>query len=178
VNVFPDGGVSRLRVWGVATQNGRRAAALRRINTLFHAGELRKICGSRQWAKELAAARPFATWDELRAKAETIWNSLTTDAHLEAFGAHPRIGERKPGWSAQEQAGVSAAAAATMDALAQGNRAYEEKFGFVYLVCATGKTADEMLAILNERLTHDRDTELRIAADEHRKITELRLEKF
>jgi allantoicase len=178
VNVFPDGGVSRLRVWGAATRNGRRAAALRRINTLFHAYELKKICGSSAWARQMAAARPFASWDDLVQKANEVWSALPDDALLEAFGAHPRIGERKPGWTAQEQSGVRTASDETLRAIADGNRLYEEKFGFVYLVCATGKSADEMLANLNERLTHDRETELRIAADEQRKITELRLEKM
>lgn len=178
VNVFPDGGISRLRVWGVATQNGRRGAAVRRINTLFHAYEFKKVCGSKEWARRMAEARPFASWDDLLQKAGSIWSALTPDHHLEAFGAHPRIGEKKPGWSAQEQSGVRTAAEETMRAIAEGNRAYEEKFGFVYLVCATGRSADEMLANLTERLTHDRETELRIAADEQRRITELRLEKM
>lgn len=178
VNVFPDGGVSRLRVWGVATQNGRRDAALRRINTLFHPYDFKKVCGSSAFATQLAAARPFASWDDLVMKANAIWSGLPQDAHLEAFAAHPRIGERKAGWSSHEQSGTHAASDATMQAIADGNRAYEEKFGFVYLICATGKSAEEMLANLNERLTHDRETELRIAADEQRKITELRLEKM
>jgi allantoicase len=177
VNVFPDGGVSRLRVWGVATTAGRRAAAVRRVNTLFHVADLRKVCGSREWATQLAAARPFSSWEELVAASDAIWNASSVDDRLDAFAAHPRIGERKPGWSAQEQAGVQSASEQTMQAIADGNRAYEEKFGFVYLVCATGRSAAEMLALLEERLTHDRETELRIAAEEQRKITELRLEK-
>lgn len=178
VNVFPDGGVSRLRVWGVATPHGRRAAALRRINTLFHAYDLRKVCASGEWTSRMMAARPFVSWEDLLEKAASIWSALPESEHLEAFAAHPRIGEKKGGWSAQEQSGVRSADDATLRAIAEGNRAYEERFGFVYLVCATGKSAEEMLAMLSERLTHDRATELRIAAEEQRKITELRLEKM
>ena len=83
-----------------------------------------------------------------------------------------------PGWSSQEQSGTRNAAEETMHALAAGNRAYEEKFGFVYLVCATGKSAEEMLNTLNARVRNDRETEIRNAAEEHRKINEIRLEKL
>jgi allantoicase len=178
LNVYPDGGVSRLRVWGTATVEGRRAAAVQRVNTLFHAGELRKVCASSRWVEAMMAGRPFATWDALIDTATRIWLSLDPADWLEAFAAHPRIGEKKAGWSSQEQSGTRSAPEATMAALAEGNRAYDEKFGFVYLVCATGRGADEMLANLRERLSHDRDTELRIAAEEHAKITALRLEKL
>ena len=178
VNVYPDGGVSRLRVWGVATVEGRRAAAVRRVNTLFSPHELLKVCGSKEWAMRMYVARPFETWEDMLYAARNVWEALDDEHLLEAFGAHPRIGDRKPGWSSQEQSGTSGAADATMQALAEGNRAYEEKFGFVYLVCATGKTADEMLAGLNARIQNDRDTEIRNAAEEQRKITELRLEKL
>jgi allantoicase len=176
VNVYPDGGISRLRVWGVATTEGRRAAAVQRVNSLFDARELMKVCASPKWASEMMAARPFASWEAMVAHARGIL--LTEDEWLQAFAAHPRIGERKAGWSSQEQSGTRAASEETLRALAEGNRAYEEKFGFVYLVCATGKSADEMLATLDARLRNDRETEIRNAAEEHRKITELRLEKL
>ncbi|HEX6097981.1 MAG TPA: allantoicase [Thermoanaerobaculia bacterium] len=178
VNVFPDGGVSRLRVWGVATEKGRRDAVVQRVNTLFAPNDLLKVCGSLRWTESVAAARPYASWDDLLGRASAAWSALGESDWLEAFGAHPRIGERKAGWSQQEQSGTHSAADETMRALAEGNRAYEEKFGFVYLICATGRTADEMLASLRERLTHSRDEEVRIAAEEQRKITELRLEKL
>jgi allantoicase len=178
MNVFPDGGVSRLRVWGVATEEGRRAAAVRRVNTLFDPGELRKVCASQKWIDAMAAARPFASWDEMIAASDRIWMSLEPADWQEAFAAHPRIGERKAGWSSQEQSGTRGASEETMRALAEGNAAYEQKFGHVYLVCATGRSADEMLANLNERMNHDPETELRTAAAEHAKITALRLEKL
>jgi len=178
LNVYPDGGVSRLRVWGTATETGRRAAAVQRVNTLFHVDELRQVCASSRWAGAMMAARPFSSWDVLVDVATRTWLSLDAAAWLEAFAAHPRIGEKKAGWSSQEQSGARSASGETMAALAEGNRAYEEKFGFVFLICATGRSADEMLANLRERISHDRDTELRIAAGEHAKITQLRLEKL
>ena len=178
VNVFPDGGISRLRVWGVATEKGRRDAVVQRVNTLFTPEELLKVCGSPRWTEAIATGRPFASWDDLVARAASIWASLEERDWLAAFGAHPRIGERKPGWSQQEQSGTRGASDETMRALEEGNRAYEEKFGFVFLICATGKSAEEMLASLRSRLAHDREEELRIATEEQRKITELRLEKL
>ena len=178
LNVFPDGGVSRLRVWGRATETGRRAAVVQRVNTLLDTSELRKVCASDRWVKAIANARPFASWDALIDVSERAWFSLAEHDWLEAFSAHPRIGERKPGWSSQEQSGTRTASDETLRALADENRAYEQKFGFVYLVCATGRSADEMLANIRERLPNDRASELRIAAEEHAKITALRLEKL
>jgi allantoicase len=178
LNVYPDGGVSRLRVWGTATVEGRRAAAVDRVNTLFAPHELRKVCASSRWVEQLFAARPFGSWDEMLAASNRIWSSLDANDWLEAFAGHPRIGDRKPGWSSQEQSGTSAASQETMRAIAEGNRLYEEKFGFVYLICATGRSAEEMRANLEQRLHNDRETELRNAAAEQAKITELRLEKL
>jgi allantoicase len=178
LNVFPDGGVSRMRVWGTATIDGRRAAAVRRVNTLFHPYELRSVCASSRWVATMAEARPFANWEEMVGAANRIWFALDERDWLEAFEGHPRIGDRKPGWSAQEQSGTRGAAEETMDAIAAGNRVYEEKFGFVFLICATGKSADEMRAALESRLRNDRATELRNAAEEQAKIMALRLEKM
>ena len=178
LNVYPDGGVSRMRVWGVATAAGRRAAVVRRVNTLFHPRELLQVCASKEWAMRMYVARPFPDWESLVYVARQVWERLDDEHRLEAFAGHPRIGERKAGWSSQEQSGTRGASEETMRAIAEGNRAYEEKFGFIYLVCATGRSADEMLANLNERLTHDRRTELDIAAAEQAKIIELRLEKL
>jgi allantoicase len=178
MNVFPDGGVSRMRVWGTATVEGRREAAVRHVNTLFHPYELRKVCASSRWVEAMANARPFASWDAMVDTATKLWLALDAQDWLEAFAAHPRIGERKAGWSSQEQSGTHAASEETLRAIAEGNRAYEEKYGFVYLICATGRSAEEMRANLEQRLQHDRATELRIAAEEHAKITALRLEKL
>ncbi|HUP44012.1 MAG TPA: allantoicase [Thermoanaerobaculia bacterium] len=181
LNVFPDGGVSRLRVWGVASENGRRRAVVDRVNTAANLADLlMTCCGSSRWAEGLGKARPFRSWDHLVEEADAIWSRLSPDDWLEAFRAHPRIGERKAPsrWSAEEQSGTRAAAEQTMRRLAEGNRDYEKKFGHIYLVCATGKSADEMLGDLNERMKHDAAAELRVAAEEQRKITRLRLEKL
>jgi len=149
--------------------------------------EFLKCCGSMRWAHEMTNARPFADVDRLLGQADRIWWSSSEADWLEAFRAHPKIGEQKAAaaqseqarsWSAQEQAGVADAATETKAALAARNQEYEERFGFIFIVCASGKTSEEMLAILNERLRNDPGTELRIAAEEQRKITRLRLEKL
>jgi OHCU decarboxylase len=149
--------------------------------------EFLKCCGSHRWAQGMAAARPFVSEEQLFSQADEISSSLTDEDWLQAFRAHPRIGENKAaagqtqqeaGWSAQEQSSIQAAATDTIARLASGNRIYEAKFGFIFIVCASGKSSDEMLSILNERLQNDPQTELRIAANEQQKITRLRLEKL
>ena len=111
--------------------------------------------------------------------AETVWWSLEPEDWLEAFAAHPRIGGRaRDVWSSTEQAGMKGATAGTQTALAAGNREYEARFGHVFLICATGRSAAEMLSELVQRLGNDPATELRIAAGEQAKITRLRLQKL
>jgi OHCU decarboxylase len=165
-------------------------SALQQLNELAPEqaeAEFLKCCGSQAWAKALSDARPFGDADALYRKADSAWWSLGEEDWLEAFRAHPKIGEQKAAaaqseqarnWSAREQSGVQDAAAETKAALAAGNQEYEERFGFIFIVCATGKSSEEMLAILNERLQNDSGTELRLAAEEQRKITRLRLEKL
>ena len=149
--------------------------------------ELLQCCGSTCWAQQVAAARPYATLEALLASANKIWWSLDRNDWLEAFRSHPKIGEKKAAepvstqarqWSGQEQAGVATASQETVDSLATLNRAYEEKFGFIFIICATGKTSDEMLSALHERLEHEAVDELPIAAAEQSKITALRLKKL
>ena len=149
--------------------------------------ELFKCCGSTRWASEMTRARPFASLEELCEKAEAVCESLNEEDWLEAFRAHPKIGETKAAtdqsqeaqsWSAQEQSGVANAARETVDELAQKNRDYEARFGFIFIVCATGKSPEQMLTILQARIGNDRRDELLIAAEEQRKITRLRLEKL
>ena len=139
---------------------------------------LARCCSARRWVERVLAARPFASDAELLESAERFWWALGREDWLEAFAGHPRIGARTTDATARrEQAGVDGATAATRAALALGNRMYEERFGHVFLICATGKTADEMLGALRDRLGNDPITELRIAAGEQAKITRLRLEK-
>lgn len=135
----------------------------------------------------MTEARPFASLEDLLDKADSVWRSLSEKDWLEAFRAHPKIGEQKAAaaqpeqarnWSSQEQSGIESAAIEISAALATGNQEYEKRFGFIFIVCATGKTSEEMLAILNRRLQNEPGTELPVAAAEQRKITRLRLEKL
>jgi OHCU decarboxylase len=144
-------------------------------------------CGSLAWARELAGRRPFEDEDSLIAASDEIWNRLGPQDWMEAFSKHPRIGERKAPslapaqsavWSAQEQGRVADADEAVRSVLMQANREYEQKFGRTFIVCATGKSAAEMLNILRQRLGNNEATELREAAEEQRKITNLRLKKW
>ena len=170
------------------------SSGIARLNALPAAeaeAELLNCCGSTEWALRMVARRPFAADEnglrELFGAADRIWQELSPQDWLEAFSRHPKIGERaaaKPGsaqvqrWSEQEQSAARSAGEAIRQALAGANREYEKKFGYIFIVCATGKTSEEMLAILKQRLQNDSDTELRIAAEEQRKITSLRLEKL
>jgi len=149
--------------------------------------EFLKCCGSKRWAEQMSAERPLESLDDLIAKADRIWWSLEPCDWLEAFRSHPRIGETKAAaviseqskrWSEAEQLGISSAAAQTIQALADLNKEYETKFGYIFIVCASGKSSEEMLAILRSRLGNNPDEELRIAAAEQAKITRLRLQKL
>lgn len=141
---------------------------------------LARCCGAERWVEEMLAARPFASDAALYETAERVWWELEPADWRAAFAHHPRIGARDPGdaWARSEQAGVAGAGAHARRDLARSNRAYEERFGHVFLICATGRTAAEMLGELRRRLAHDAATELRVAAAEQAKITRLRLEKL
>ena len=148
---------------------------------------LETCCGASAWIHGMVARRPFGTLHVMLATADEVWWSLGSDDWREAFDHHPRIGgataavpqaERARAWSSDEQRGTSVASADVRQALVEGNREYERRFGHIYLVCATGRSAEELLATLRTRLTNDPATELRIAAAEQAKITRLRLEKM
>lgn len=127
----------------------------------------------------MLAARPFVSRDDLMDRSDRIWRSLQPTDWLEAFAAHPRIGSRAAsGWAAGEQAGARGADESVLTRLAARNREYEARFGHIFIVCASGKSADEMLALLEARLDNEPDAELSIAAEEQRKITRLRLDKL
>jgi OHCU decarboxylase len=149
--------------------------------------EFLKCCGSGNWARRMAAERPFAGVEKMTEAADRIWWSLEPHDWLEAFQSHPKIGEKKAAadtsvealkWSEAEQAGTRDSAQQIRDDLAQLNREYQEKFGHIFIVCASGKTSEEMLASLRERFRNDPLEELRIAAGEQAKITRLRLNKL
>jgi OHCU decarboxylase len=139
---------------------------------------IQPCCGAARWVAEMVARRPFGSLEELLAGADEVWWSLEPDDWREAFAHHPRIGERAAGWAAGEQAGVAGASGDVRDELAAANRAYEARFGHIYLVRATGRSAEELLALARARLANDAESELRVAAEEQRQITRLRLEKL
>lgn len=161
--------------------------AINNLSTADARAAFLRCCGSTRWADAMTARRPFATAADLFAAADEVWESLARADILEAFAAHPRIGDVESlrqkfastaAWAASEQAGAAAAAEETLRGLADGNRDYEAAFGYIFIVCATGKSAAEMLAILRARLANDTDAEFRTAAAEQAKITRLRLEKL
>lgn len=149
-------------------------------------GALLACCGSTRWAERVADARPFGSFGALLEEADRVWWSLGREDWLEAFRSHPKIGERKAEratgaeagrWSEQEQSGTRGASGEVVSALAEANRVYEERFGHIFIVCATGRSAEEMLALLRARLPNDPADELRVAAEEQRRITRMRLQK-
>ena len=164
--------------------------SLERLNALPSSEasqEFLKCCGSTRWAEAMTARRPYKNPEQLTRTANEIWWSLEHSDWLEAFRSHPKIGEKKAAeavseqarkWSGQEQSGMSNASGKTVDTLAALNSAYEQKFGFIFIICATGKSSEEMLSALRQRLENDPAAELPIAAAEQSKITELRLKKL
>lgn len=143
------------------------------------AEELLALCGSRAWAVAVARKRPLRSSDAFLGAAAACWDELPEEDRLEAFAAHPRIGDRHAkGAAAAEQAAAHVAAEGTLSALDRANREYEARFGRVFLVCATGKTAEEMLALCRQRLQNDPRVELEIASQEQKKITALRLRRW
>jgi 2-oxo-4-hydroxy-4-carboxy-5-ureidoimidazoline decarboxylase len=149
--------------------------------------ELLKCCGSSAWVEKVMNFFPIEDLVELLDDAEEEWYKCSQEDWKEAFSHHPKIGDidslkRKfastANWAMGEQSGTSTASEETIKALAKGNEEYEDKFGYIFIVCATGKSADEMLTVLKSRLFNDPEKEIKIAADEQNKITRLRLEKL
>jgi 2-oxo-4-hydroxy-4-carboxy-5-ureidoimidazoline decarboxylase len=142
---------------------------------------LLRCCAAPGWARQVTAGRPYACLADLLAAADAAWAARDPDDLDAAMAGHPRIGERRlSGWSAQEQAGVQAGAGADamVTALADGNAAYEQRFGHVFLICATGRGQAEILAELNRRMSNDPAAEREAAAAEIRKINDIRLRKL
>lgn len=143
-------------------------------------------CGARRWASAMTALRPFKSVVKLSEAADRVWDTMEESDWMEAFACHPRIGERIVAkasaqavlWSHQEQSQANAADQNLLAKLAEGNALYEQRFGFTYVVCATGKSAAQMLAILESRLCRSRDAELREAAEQQRQIMQIRLGKW
>jgi 2-oxo-4-hydroxy-4-carboxy-5-ureidoimidazoline decarboxylase len=160
---------------------------LARLNALpaaEAAEHLRACCGSSRWVEAMLARRPFARVDQLLAAADDAWQATGPKDWDEAFAHHPRIGERQAtapvsatagAWSAGEQAAAGGAGAAVRAALVEANTAYERRFGRIYLVCAAGRSAEELLADVAARMRNDPEREREVAVEEQRKITRLRL---
>ena len=151
------------------------------------AKEILPCCGSRTWANRMAASRPVQDMATLLPTSDRIWHDLSAADWLEAFESHPRIGESRADresspqsqdWSAQEQRHASESDASQKQALAQGNREYERRFGRIFIICAMGKSAEEILANLQQRLNNDGAAELQEAAEQQRQIAQIRLRKW
>lgn len=150
------------------------------------AEEILPCCGSRAWAAELAARRPIADVDHLLITSDAVWVALPEAAWQEAFDSHPRIGQQQAkaatetslGWSATEQSAAMSADETAKLALTEGNKRYEEKFGRIFIVCASGRSAAEILAILEARMNNDAKVEVHEAAEQQREITQLRLQRW
>ena len=189
LNIYPDGGISRFRAYGLPTTVGRRAVVLRQLNAM-DAPEARALladfCAAPAWIERVAAARPFASPDAVFAASDAAGEAVSADDWREAFRHHPRIGERSAEreqsdaartLSSQEQSAAASASSTDLTALAEANRQYEERFGHVFIVAAAGRSAAEILANLRERMRNDPATEIKTAAAEQKKITRLRLER-
>jgi len=146
-----------------------------------------KCCASLVWARHLSDNRPFISEAKMLEAASELWWNLDESEWLAAFSGHPRIGgidtlrarfDSTRSWSQNEQSGMESAPEAVLEALAIGNRHYEKKFGFIFIVCATGRTAPELLTLLESRLRNNREVELNTAVSEQEKITMIRLKKL
>ena len=157
------------------------------LETAEKAALLTKCCGSQTWVNKMLEVLPAEDLVDLLESAGEQWEACSEADWREAFTHHPKIGDVSSlrtkfadtaEWAAGEQAAVGQSTDAILQALADGNTAYEEKFGYIFIVCATGKTAAEMLTLLQQRLPNNADAEIKIAADEQNKITQLRLQKL
>ncbi len=190
MTILSDGGISRLRAFG---RPATRPASpfLQWLNTAPDdtlRAALTRCCGAARWVEGMLSARPFHSLDHLLGAADHVWWHLGDGDWLAAFDHHPRIGANidalrekfaaTAGWSAGEQQSVASASEETLQAPADGNRAYEARYGHIFIVCASGLTAAEMLQRLQARMDKPSDAELRIAAGEQCKITALRLHKL
>ncbi len=190
VHIFPHGGVNRLRAFGHAVDTAHEALMVKTFNELPAAAAselLRSFCGSSTWAAQVLSQRPLSSARTMSAAMEQAWWSASEADHLEAFAAHPQIGAtqasssataQSASWSSAEQAAMSTATTSTAATLAALNARYLEKNGFIYIVCAAGRSPTELLQVLQDRVDNDRASELENAAREQLKITRLRFEKW
>jgi OHCU decarboxylase len=190
-----DGGARPGAATGAAGEVVARDAVVQRLDGMAEeacVSALLSCAGSSRWARAMAARRPFIDWDGLVSTGNALWAALAPADILEAIGHHPRLGDdlealrrrfaaaqpREAGWSASEQAGARGAPEAVLRALRAGNLRYEQRFGHVFILCAQGRSAEEMLAALEARLDSAPEVELAACGEELRKITLLRLERL
>lgn len=181
LDIHPDGGVARFRAFGSPTVDSAAAKRVHYLNSLFGQEAtrfFRTVCTSTRWISEMLSCRPFDSPQSVLDVADITFADLGEDDWLEAFAGHPRIGEKGDEVEDEEQAGVRSASREVLHDLATTNQAYEEQFGFTYLVYATGKSAEEMLHVARGRLGNTRDQEIDIAAAEQRKISATRLRRM
>ncbi len=161
--------------------------ALNRLSEADATAAFTQCCVAQRWVERMVIDRPFESLPEMLEISDRIWEECDVDDYLEAFEGHPRIGDvdslakkyaNTKGWAGGEQKGVEGADREVLERLAKGNADYEEKFGHIFIVCATGKSAAEMLALLEARMPNDPKTEVMVAAEEQNKITRIRLKKL
>ncbi len=161
--------------------------ALNRLSESDAAAAFTQCCAAQRWVERMVIDRPFESLAEMLEISDRIWEECDVDDYLEAFEGHPRIGDveslakkyaNTKGWAGGEQKGVEGADREVLERLAKGNADYEAKFGHIFIVCATGKSAAEMLALLEARMPNDPKTEVMVAAEEQNKITRIRLKKL
>ncbi len=160
---------------------------LNRLSEADAAAAFEQCCGAERWVERMVIGRPFESLPEMLEISDRVWEECDVDDYMEAFEGHPRIGNvdslakkyaNTKGWAGGEQKGVEGADRDVLERLAQGNAEYEAKFGHIFIVCATGKSAAEMLALLEARMPNDPKTEVMVAAEEQNKITRIRLKKL
>ena len=193
LRIVPDGGISRLRAFGTPSvapgpDPWGLVAHLNALSSEAAREALARACGSRRWVEAMLALRPFSSETQIFGEADNVWWHLGDGDWREAFSHHPKLGAdvtalrekfaATAAWSAAEQAGVAAASEETLEVLAAGNAAYEARFGMIFIVCASGLSAEQMLDRLDDRIDNEPAAELRIAAGEQAKITRLRLARL
>lgn len=181
LSIHPDGGVARLRVLGTAQPELAGEMRVHYLNSLF-ATEAERFfgtaCASSAWVSNMVCGRPYRSTDHVLSSSRSSFDHLGDESWLEAFAGHPRIGERGDAQTNREQSGTASASREMIARLAAVNEQYEAKFGFTYIVYATGKTAEEMLAIAENRLANSPPEEIANAAAEQRSITQTRLRRM
>lgn len=181
LSIHPDGGVARLRLLGKADAEPAGHLGLEYLNSLFDSEARRFLsaaCGAIRWVERMTASRPFSSLGAVFDSADAAFGTLSHDDWLEAFAGHPRIGERGSPMTDREQAATAVMSEGVRARLRAANREYEDKFGFTYIVYATGKSAEEMLGMATRRLQNSRVEEIENAAAEQRKITATRLRRM